>query len=251
MVAKAARIKAWAPEKLICLRLGSGITVLYSLTLYLGIKSPCGVHTPVQATVWQMAKNCLALRSNVEVQVTLSTAFANTRWPQNGQWRMAALKQLQDSRGCWETLKKAWDIFLLQHTSGTEFTVADTDESTKTAHWSWSMLQRQARSNNRICRSTNLVIVFFNVIDAIGSTGFRRIALQSLQRKKRWMRIHAKHGMTFKPCTFFTKWPPHHEWEITHACIWQQHSPVAGTDKCAIPSVQSFFAVSIPPRCAL
>ena len=111
MVAKAARIKAWAPEKLICLRLGSGITVLYSLTLYLGIKSPCGVHTPVQATVWQMAKNCLALRSNVEVQVTLSTAFANTRWPQNGQWRMAALKQLQDSRRCWETLKKAWDIF--------------------------------------------------------------------------------------------------------------------------------------------
>jgi len=28
-------------------------------------------------------------------------------------------------------------------------------------------------------------------------------------------------------------------------------SPVAGTDKRAVPSVQSFFAVSIPPRCAL
>jgi len=28
-------------------------------------------------------------------------------------------------------------------------------------------------------------------------------------------------------------------------------SLVAGTDKRAIPSVQSFFAVSIPPRCAL
>jgi len=29
------------------------------------------------------------------------------------------------------------------------------------------------------------------------------------------------------------------------------YSPVAGTDKRAIPSVQSFFAVSIPQRCAL
>ena len=28
-------------------------------------------------------------------------------------------------------------------------------------------------------------------------------------------------------------------------------SPVAGTDKRAIPSVQSVLAVSIPPRCAL
>jgi len=29
------------------------------------------------------------------------------------------------------------------------------------------------------------------------------------------------------------------------------YSLVAGTDKRAIPSAQSFFAVSIPPRCAL